>query len=144
MNSNDVSVSSNDMSDSEQRLMSLDSSQIENLDKEQYENLTSHISCLISVFEDGEERGVFEKDYFSDECNKLSDVVKQIASENNISKIIEADATLDSFAYHMENSKSIAVNRNLNIDNFIKQNEALMVIKDFCKNMILTKSMNQS
>lgn len=134
MNSNDVSVSSNDMSDSEQRLMSLDSSQFENLDKEQYENLTSHISCLISVFEDGEERGVFEKDYFSDECNKLSDVVKQIASENNISKIIEADATLDSFAYHMENSKSIAVNRNLNIDNFIKQNEALMVIKDFCKN----------
>lgn len=80
MNSNDVSVSSNDMSDSEQRLMSLDSSQFENLDKEQYENLTSHISCLISVFEDGEERGVFEKDYFSDECNKLSDVVKQIAS----------------------------------------------------------------
>lgn len=51
MNSNDVSVSSNDMSDSEQRLMSLDSSQFENLDKEQYENLTSHISCLISVFE---------------------------------------------------------------------------------------------
>lgn len=89
MNSNDVSVSSNDMSDSEQRLMSLDSSQFENLDKEQYENLTSHISCLISVFEDGEERGVFEKDYFSDECNKLSDVVKQIALKITFQRLLK-------------------------------------------------------
>lgn len=129
MSSNDL-----DLSDSESLLLSRDDSHIDYLDKNQYQDLTQHISALINLYEESEERGAFDKRSFNKECNKLSAVVKQIASENNISKIIESDAALDSFAYHMENSKNIAVNRNLNIDNFIKQNEALMVIKDFCKN----------
>lgn len=69
---------------------------------------------------------------FDNHCKALQSIIKNIAKEDNLEKMVEADSLLVGLSSQLEDCRNHSKAHTQNVVNFIKQMDSLSAIKEFC------------
>ena len=103
--------------------------EINNLSNREANNIVESCNLVVDYFSSG---NVNSNLSFNKHCVDLESIYKDIASQNNIEKIVEAESLLVGMASQIEDSRDYSRAHIKNVENFIKQADALSSILKFC------------
>lgn len=103
--------------------------EINNLSNREANNIAESCNLVADYFSSG---NVNSNLSFNKHCVDLESIYKDIASQNNIEKIVEAESLLVGMASQIEDSRDYSRAHIKNVENFIKQADALSSILKFC------------
>lgn len=106
--------------------------EIKELSQEEKSKITDHCNVLVGLFSGLDVSSLNNNSSFEEVCRSLQSLCKEIASQNNLKKIIEADSMLVGMASQLETCRGVSSSHAKNMESFIKQADALSSIIDHC------------
>ncbi len=112
------------------RIMPID---INHLSDKEKESIIDRCNVLVEMLSKNLRKGQSVKyTAFDRHCKALQSIIKNIAKEDNLEKMVEADSLLVGLSSQLEDCRNHSKAHTQNVVNFIKQMDSLSAIKEFC------------